>query len=150
MAIRSVMNSFRHWDNDDTWISRNPREILSSRVGNCYDTAKLQDYMMKVGCIDHRVFLLVPAESRENPPAHMFVVHKFAYAWAWIEGSWEPYRKNNIMASCPEALAKVVKGLMERHYDIPYRCLMLDSLPGEGLTLGEYRQRLINEVHVSS
>lgn len=59
-ALRRMMNSFRYWDADGEWVSRSPQEILSSRVGNCYDTVKLQDYLLDAARVEHRMFLLVP------------------------------------------------------------------------------------------
>lgn len=62
------------------WVSRSPQEILSSRVGNCYDTVKLQDYLLDAARVEHRMFLLVPRQSLEENrgdlPAHLFMLQR--------------------------------------------------------------------------
>lgn len=154
MEVRRIMNSFRYWDADGEWVSRSPQEILSSRVGNCYDTVKLQDYLLDAARVEHRMFLLVPRQSLEENrgdlPTHLFVLHDDNGVWRWVEGSWQPYRDNSLAGDCAEVLAAAVKRLMEAHYGMEYLLFPVDALPAEGLTLGQFYERLLEGVLFSS
>lgn len=107
-ALRRVMNSFRYWDADGEWVSRSPQEILSSRVGNCYDTVKLQEYPLDAARVEHRMFLLVSRQSLEENrgdlPTHLFMLHNDNGVWRWVEGSWQPYRDNSLAGGSAEGL----------------------------------------------
>lgn len=109
---------------DGEWVSRSPQEILSSRVGNCYDTVKLQEYLLDAARVEHRMFLLVSRQSLEENrgdlPAHLFMLHNDNGVWRWVEGSWQPYRDNSLAGGSAEVLAAAVKRLMEVRYGMEY------------------------------
>lgn len=119
-------------------------------MGNCYDTVKLQDYLLDAARVEHRMFLLVPRQSLEENrgdlPAHLFMLHDDNGVWRWVEGSWQPYGDNSLAGDCAEVLAAAVKRLMEAHYGMEYLLFPVDALPAEGLTLGQFYERLLEGV----
>lgn len=132
----------------ENWKSRSPEEIMKSKLGVCWDTAELQDYLLNKLGIEHKN--IITASDRafrgENgtDETHTFVVHKTPEdKWKWIEPSWQDYKDNTLEKDTAEELIKEIVNLQSKRNKLPYSYRELSKFPGEGKNVERYYKELL-------
>ena len=81
------------YDNDfndvwyDEYILENTKDLLKTKVGNCYDQVEFErDWFIKNGYIVKTFYEIVDTEYKNNYPTHSFFVF-FDEKWNWFENS---------------------------------------------------------------
>ena len=86
----NIYHNINHNFNDIFYL-RKPEDILSSKIGLCFEQVELERFLLSKHDLNFRSYFLLYQDS--NPGfSHSFIIYKDNNKYYWLENAWLKYR----------------------------------------------------------
>lgn len=129
------------------YILQSPKEILSSKVGGCWDQVELERYYFKNTRLNIKTYFIVHYDN-DKCPTHTFLTYEKDDNYYWFEHSWEIFKGIHKYSSKEELLRdvknKFIKNELHNKYDKDNLFIYEYTKPREHLTVEEFYEHCNN------
>ena len=125
----------------DNWKLLSPSEVVKYKCGICYDTVLLTKTVFDRLNIEYRMYYAYC--TKDDGPTHTFVVYRDNNEWRWMEGSWGPFKDNNLTDTSADALVSKIGKILADESGIQQQILKLNTYPKPGITMKEFQQAML-------
>lgn len=88
--LGNLYSGFRY-DFKDIYYLQNPKQLLESKVGTCFDQVELERELVTRLDVDCRTYFIMYPDDKMDY-AHTFLIYKDSKKYYWIENSWFKYK----------------------------------------------------------
>lgn len=118
-----------------------PKEVLSYRIGVCWDQVELERYYLRGNCLPIQTYFLVYYDESQCP-THTFLTFQKEGKYYWMEHAWEKFRGLRSYDTLKDLLTDVrncfIDVQLHQVFEPQNLCLFAYKKPSYGITVLEF------------
>ncbi len=133
------------WNFKDIFYLQNPKQLMESKVGTCFDQVELErELVTKLGVDLRTYFIHYPDDKMDI--SHSFLIYKDTKKYYWIENAWLKYKGLHIYDTKKELFDDVLHKFVDTIPDGDFKKvkMYMYEKPRFGINYGKYLSHCIN------
>lgn len=140
----SLYSGFRH-DFKEVYYLQNPKQLLESKVGCCFDQVELERELVSKLDVDCRTYFMMYPDDKIDY-AHTFLIYKDSKKYYWLENAWVKYKGVHVYDSKDELFDDVMNKFVDTipDGDVKKLKMFMYEKPRAGINYSKLLSHFIN------